>query len=422
VKSVVLGKLLIDGTGGDPLWDPVICVENERIVHITTIAEWAGSDQADQTVVDCREKAILPGLVDSHVHLCFSAGPDHQSVRETFVDEDRSGLLPFRAARNAQMALLGGVTTLRDAGGRGTVTLGLRQAVRDGIVVGPRILSCGMPITTSTGHLNFCGLRAESEAEIQSAVQLLCDSGVDSIKVMATGGVMTRESNPAASQYTSAQLGLLTREAHARGRGVEAHVLNTEALGDCIAAGVDLLAHCVWVDAAGNLDYRPEWVDAMVEQNIYVGMTASGIYRRLLPDPDDSPAERESKYDQLRAHPSYVPLRSMRQAGVKIMVHSDAGVRFTPFHTFAQSLQAMRIGLDLPPAEVIRSATQVPAEALGLSHEIGTLEPGKRADLIAVDMNPLEDITCVGQVDMVMRDGSVVAERGYLLHYRRSCN
>jgi imidazolonepropionase-like amidohydrolase len=272
----------------------------------------------------------------------------------------------------------------------------------------------GMPITITDGHLHYCGLVANTTDEVQKAVDMLCDKGVDWIKVMATGGRMTAESKPLASQYTEQQIIIIVQEAHRRGKKVEAHVLNTPSIKACVRAGVDHIAHCVWHDPKGEVLYTEEIVEEIIEKDIIVEMTASGYLRRLLPRTNDSAVECQAKLDELRTF--WEPMSKMWEAGVKILVHSDAGVRLTDFDTFNESLLLMSLALDLPPMDVILAATKTPAEALGILDEVGTIAPGMRADILAVEMNPLENITRLGEIAMVMKDGLVCSKNGNLVH------
>lgn len=413
VDRLVFGKLLIDGTGKEPIWNPAILIQNGRISSIQSRdkSELLKIDNVD--IVDYRDQAIIPGLIDPHVHLCLEPGPDHEWVREKLAEDDGRGLLQFRAIHNAQQALKGGITTLRDSGDKGLVTLALRDAIKEGVIIGPRVLASGMPITTTNGHMNFFGLVADNNDEIAAAVNMLCDKGVDWIKVALTGGNMTKESNGLGVQYHVDQLSTLVQEAHRRGRKVEAHILNTAGIEVGVKGGVDHIAHCTWRDMDGKVDYRDDLVEEIIRKGIVVEMTVSGFYRRWLPGSSDTTAEIQTKLEEMRSN--FEPIKRMRQAGVQIAAHSDAGVRLTEFNKLGQGLWLMLLALEAPPMDVILAATKIPAEALGLENEVGTIEVGKQADMVAVAMNPLEDLTRLSDIAMVMKGGEVVCEYGKLI-------
>lgn len=411
-SKVLLGKMLIDGIGPEPIWDPVLLIDGERIARVLSKKDAARFSHKGVEILDYSDKAILPGLIDSHVHLCFAPGPDHEWVRQTIVSDSEMDILPHRALRNMQRALKGGITTLRDSGDVRMGTLPLRDAIQRGILLGPRLIVSGMPITTTNGHLHYCGLSADTNLEIQAAVEMLCGRGVDWIKTIVSGGVMTRESNPLGLQYSSEQLTFLVEKARINGRKVEAHILNTAGIEAGIRAGVAHIAHCSWRDGNGQPDYRDDLVEEIIQKEIYVEMTVSGFYRRLLPKSDDLPEEIQKKLEEIRT--IYAPMKKMWNAGVKIILHSDAGVRLTEFDTFSQGLRLAALALDLPAMDIILAATRYPAEALGLDHEVGTIAVGKLADLIAVEMDPLVDIEKVGEIAMVMKGGKIVVSNGLI--------
>lgn len=411
-SKALFGKLLVDGVSREPIWDPVVIIEGDRISRILTRQEITTSSLQGLVILDFSDKAILPGLIDSHTHLCFTPGPDHEWVRQAVISEAENGLLPYRALSNSQQALRGGITTLRDSGDVRMVTLPLRDAIQRGLVPGPRLIVSGMPITTTNGHLHYCGLVADSEAEITAAVETLCDRGVDWVKAIVTGGVMTRESNSLGLQYSIEELTSLVDHARGRGRKVEAHILNTAAIEAGLRAGVAHIAHCTWRDGNGQPDYREDLVEEIIQKGICVEMTVSGFYRRLLPNPDDLPRDVQAKLEEIRAF--YAPMKRMWHAGAKVILHSDAGVRLTDFNTFSQGLRLAALALDLPPVDVILAATRYPAEALGLDNEVGTITAGMLADIIAVEMNPLEEIEKIGNIAMVMKGGKIVVSGGNL--------
>jgi imidazolonepropionase-like amidohydrolase len=409
MRTVILAGALIDGTGKPPVAGAAVVVEDGRIIAVHTGARW--KDTAADQVIDCTHLTLLPGFIDSHVHLTFNAGPDNDDVIRTLAAESDAALA-VRALANAQDALRAGVTTVRDCGGRGLVTLAVRDAIRSGLATGPRVLASGMPITTTRGHLHYCGLVADTTDQLRGAVRAMCDAGADFIKVCATGGMMTAESDPLRPQYGAEDLRLVVEESHGRSRPVAAHVLNAEAVRSCVAAGVDTIEHCLWLAPDGSTAFDPTVAQRMARERRYVGVTVSGVVRRMRPADGDPPEERAR--GQTAILERFSSERRMWAMGVRMMLHTDAGVRFTPFAEFGRALEVAVEVLDLAPLDVIGMVTRIPAEALGLAGEIGTIEVGKRADLVAIEGDPARDVTAAARVRYVWRDGRMVARDGWL--------
>ena len=399
MRTVILTGTLIDGTAREPVRGAAVVVERGHIASVETGPGW--KDVRGDRTADCTQLTLLPGFIDAHVHLTFNAGPDSDDVIRTLVSES-DAMLAVRAAANAQDALSAGVTTVRDCGGRGLVTLAVRDAVRQGMITGPRILASGMPITTTAGHLHYCGLTADSAVELRKAVRSMCLAGADFIKIVATGGMMTGGSNPLRPQYTRDELTAAAAEAHRLGRPIAAHVLNAEAIRSCLAAAVDTIEHCLWLAPDGTVAYDANAVDELVRTRCCVGVTVSGLLRGLLPDGDDDPGERERRRVALRER--FAPERRMKAAGVHLVLHTDAGVRLTPFAAFSRGLEVAVAAIDLTPREAIQMVTRLPAEGVGLA-DLGTVEPGKRADLVAVDGDPAASVADLARVRHVWRDG-----------------
>jgi imidazolonepropionase-like amidohydrolase len=406
--TMILAGAAIDGTGRAPLRKATIGIQRGRIT-------WVGRAPGGITpaeVVDCRGWTLLPGFVDAHVHLCFSAGPDNETVIGTMQGED-DAQLALRALANAQDALRAGVTTLRDCGGRGLVTLRVRDAVAAGRVAGPRILASGMPITTTMGHCWYCGLVADGAAAARRAAETMCDAGVDFVKVMGSGGMMTATSDPLKPQYDLVAMRGIVDVAHSRGRAVASHVLNTEAIRHAVKAGVDTLEHCLFQTPNGTIEPDGRLIQEILRQRIYVGSTMAGVVRSKLPAPGDAPETLAEKRAWLQER--FAGERVMRAAGVSVLIHTDAGVRMTPFREFAQALVCGVEALGVTPVEAIQAATQIPALAIGLGDEVGTIEVGQRADLVAVDGDPSVDVAATSRVRRVWRDGRLVVSDGQVV-------
>jgi imidazolonepropionase-like amidohydrolase len=397
--------MLLDGTDKPPLPDGALLVEDATIVAVGPFSTVRAGRQPSSEVqeIDLRPRTVLPGLIDCHVHLI--GGPEPRTLWNSQYDEDAR--LAIRACANAQSALSAGLTTLRDCGARGTVVLSLTKAIADGIVPGPRILNAGAPITTTGGHCYFMGGEAEGIESLQRAVRERHKAGVDFIKVMTTGGGLTPGSNKGAAQYGQAELDAVADDAHRLRYRIAGHAHGTEGIRRAVAAGFDTIEHCSWLAAeeGKGRDYLPALAEEMVRRGIYVCRTMAGPERLSLEE-----ATPEHPF-----WPDYEAFRRMVQAGVKVIAGTDAGVDKTPFSGYAYTLETMAGLGEMMPEAVLASATRVAAQALGLEDEIGTLEVGKRADAIAVTGNPLEDIRVLRQVDVVMRDGRIVARGGQII-------
>ena len=258
-----------------------------------------------------------------------------------------------------------------------------------------------MPITTTTGHCHWLGLKADGHEAACRAAERMLAAGADFLKVMATGGNMTPSSNPMRPQYDPETLRAIADMGRSAGKHTAAHVLSRSALPHAIAARVRTIEHCDWRVEEDRYEFEPELARRMIDQEQYAGLTMSGLARRaFVPEV----AKIASAGPVRRLDARFAAERRLIDFGVKYTLHSDAGVRLTPIDRFDLGLQAAVRELKLTPAETLRAATGSAAEALGLEDR-GTLTPGRRADLLVVEGNPLEDIACIGRVRAVMKAG-----------------
>jgi imidazolonepropionase-like amidohydrolase len=382
-----------DGTGSSIILQPVIQVDGERIGRIGQgpVAPGAG------TRFDFPGCTILPGLIDTHVHLIFSAAATNEAIIEQVQRESDEQLLE-RALANARAALRAGITTVRDCGGKGCITQQVRDLIRRGQAPGPDVLACGMPITTRTGHCHWLGLTADDRAEVHGAAERMLNEGADFLKVMATGGNMTASSNPMRAQYDPETLKLIADLGRAHHKPSAAHVLSRSALPGAVAANFRTIEHCDWRVEEYRYEFDAELGRRMLDQGQYVGLTMSGTARRaFLPEIAASKAGPVLRLDM-----RFACEREMIDFGVPYTLHSDAGVRLTPIDRFALGLRAAVIELRLTPQEALLAVTRTAAAALQLEDR-GTLVPGKRADLVVVRGNPLEDLARLEDVQAVMK-------------------
>ncbi|MEU9160420.1 amidohydrolase family protein [Streptomyces sp. NPDC048424] len=332
---------------------------------------------------------VLPGLIDAHVHLAFDAGPDPVAgLRET----DDAELILGMADRAARL-LGSGVTTVRDLGDRGALAVRLRAEISGGLRPGPRILAACTPLTGQRGHCWFLGGEVHGADGIRAAVRRNAELGADVIKVMATGGGITKDGPPSwQAQFTPEEMRLVVAEASAAGLAVAAHAHGTEGIAAAVAAGVATIEHCTWMGRDG-FDVREELVAAIVARGIRVCPAASpdwrGFARRFGPE---------------RAEEMFDRLRWMRERGVRFIAGTDAGVPRAVFDDFVSSLEFFE-HIGFTPAEVVDLATTETAQALGLAEDTGLLRPGYRADLLVVDGNPLEDLQALRAVRLVVSAG-----------------
>lgn len=406
--SILLARVLIDGTGAAPRERQALVLEDGRIRQVLPQGDLTRTMRQDAVLTDLGDATVLPGLIDTHVHLTFNAAANHEIVRRA-VTEESDARLALRALANARAHLASGVTTVRDVGGRGFVTLAVRDAVRDGLVSGPRMRVSGPAISTTRGHLNYLGAIANGEAELRQRATEVLDAGADFVKLCATGGIMTAESDPMGSQYTTEALRAAVEVAESRDTLVAAHVLASEGLVRCVEAGVRSIEHCLWQDEPGIFRFDPEVAARMRERGIFAGLTFAGISQaRYREHALGRAPQEEMGVWRARLENRYAAEREMVASGVRYVLHSDAGVRETPFGDFWLVLATACFELRLSPLEAIRAATSSAAELMGLSDEVGTLGPGKRADLLVVDGNPAEQIEALATPRLVLMDGGVV--------------
>lgn len=330
---------------------------------------------------------ILPGLIDSHVHLAFDSGPDPASA---VANADPAALLLEMAGR-AQQLLHAGVTTARDLGDRGALTVVLREAIARGTFAGPKILAATTPLTSPGGHCGFLGGEVSTNSDIRQQITCNAKAGANLIKVMASGGALT-PGGPRMweAQFTAGQLRLIVRHAAEHGLSVAAHAHGTHTIADCVRAGVRTIEHCSWRTDSG-LRYDDDIAHQIATHHIAVCRCVSGDWRLFLKQlGPNAPALLDS-------------IQRMRQAGVRFIAGTDAGVPGARFDDYVGMLEFFR-EIGFTNVEIINMATVTAAHALGL-RTTGTLTPGDRADLLIVNGDPLADLNALRDICLVLAGG-----------------
>jgi imidazolonepropionase-like amidohydrolase len=384
--------------------DAVVVIEDARIAAVGPAARV--QLPAGLKVVDVGDRTIIPGLIDAHVHMLSTGSAI--SGQESRAMTDHQVLLV--GARNAQLALQSGLTTVRDCGDRRYLSLVLRDFINEGRIAGPRLVCSGPVLTSTAGHLWWDGIECDTVDELRRGVRTLVKHGVDCIKLMGTGGNATPGSNPEASQYEAAGFMAVAEDAHRMGKRVAVHVHGVEGTRMAVDAGIDTLEH-VPFRANGGIAYDERLVDDIVRKGLIVSLAMPATWYRL----------RAQDMREARMHPGhlwearYQTIRRMHTAGVKLVVSSDTGSTGTRIDELALLMEFLVKRVQIPAAVVLRGATGLAAEAVGMADDIGTLTPGKLADFVVVDGDPLTDISAMQHLHFVVKGGEALVRDGGML-------
>jgi imidazolonepropionase-like amidohydrolase len=373
-----------------------LLVEGEKIVKV---AEGNVNIPKDAQKIPLEGQMLLPGFIDSHVHICFDCSPDPMASAAS----ESPTVTALKAANSARQTLLAGVTTIRDMGGKDGIDLGLRQAINSGLIPGPRMLASGKLICMTGGHGWQVGLEVNGVDEVRKAAREQIKAGVDIVKLMATGGVLTPAVEPGSEQLTEAELKAGVEEAHKAGRKTATHAMGTKGILNALRAGIDSIEHGVYLDK--------EAVSLMIERDVPLIPTLSALFNIESKGIEAGiPAFAVEK--TLKVKPSHLEsIRMAREAGVSIAMGTDAG---TPFNVHGDNLGELKFLVDcgFKPMEAIEAGTRIAAQVLGMEKELGTIEEGKLADLVLIEGDPLEDIEILCKrelIRLVMQDGKHIS-------------
>jgi imidazolonepropionase-like amidohydrolase len=398
-RIVFTGAQVFDGTGADP-YRADVAVEDERIVAV-------GPELDGDGAVEVTGKTLLPGFFDAHTHVTLSHADVWRLVQRPFSYQF------YEAAQNLQRTLAIGITSVRDAGG---ADLGIQQAVKDGLIAGPRTQLSLTMLSQTGGHgddwmpsgafLEFfaphpgrpSGL-VDGPDEMRRKVRELVRAGADVIKVATSGGVLSTRDDPRHAHFRPAELEVLVEEATAAGIFVMAHAQGADGIKNAVRAGIRSIEHGIFLDDEG--------IELMLQRGTWLVPTLvapQGVIAAVEAGAQLPPAVVEKAFAVVDIHKA--AFARAVEAGVRVAMGTDSGV--TPHGQNLRELELMAAG-GMSPAAVLEATTRSAAELMGLEHDLGTIEPGKLADLVVVDGDPYAFAHLDERVEGVWQAGRQVA-------------
>ena len=402
-KTYIWCGTLIDGVSIEPKTNMTIVIEKNKIIAVEN--GFSKPATGDKTI-DLKTKTVTPGWIDMHVH--FESETKKGAVADRFIDNPAD--VAFSSIKYANVTLMAGFTTVRDLGGSG-VNISLRNAINKGLVTGPRIFTAGKSIATTGGHADPTnGYRKDlmgdpgpkegvinGPEEAYHAVRQRYKEGSDLIKITATGGVLSQAKDGANAQFTEEEVRAIVTAAKDYGFKVAAHAHGAEGIKRAIRGGVNSIEHGTFMDDEG-IELMKQYGTYLVP-TITAGKSTADSAKIPGYYTDIVTPKALATGPQIQA-----TFAKAYKAGVKIAFGTDAGV-------FKHGLNWLEFGYmieaGMPPMEAIKAATINAADLLGMKNQLGSIEPGKFADVIAVDGDPLKDPKVFGKVIFVMKDGVV---------------
>jgi len=405
-KKLIKAGRIINTNGAKPLEDGVILVNGKKIDYMGAESEIS---EIPSTIIDLSEYTVLPGLIDCHLHTSFNGEPNYYDV----VLKQSAPYRTLTSLRNVQSDLDAGFTTIRVMGEKSHLDIALKNAINEGIVAGPRIVAAGQNITVTGGHADLWlapdieykqglgGVIVDGPEEFRKAARIQLKYGADLIKLVVTGGIMSSGGDPGMPYHSSEEIKAAVEEAHRLGKKVAAHCHGATGARISVEQGVDTIEHGTY------LIKEPDVIDLMAEKNAFLVPTlkATILHKEEV---DSLPDFYVKKTKEAQGY----AIKSVKYAlkkGVRIAAGTDAGSPGNKHGENAQELELL-VRAGMSEMQAILAATKVASECVGLENEIGTLEKGKYADIIAVKGDPLSDISTLMNVKFVMKEGKIYKE------------
>ncbi len=403
MKQVLKCQSLFIPETGTVEKDMSIVVDGNKIEKVVKTKD---CHEEGAQVIDLRDRFVMPGMIDSHVHTVMNGGMHYEEIYGMTL-----GDLAFRSQTSAEADLMAGFTTLRDEGSIGFVDVALKRAINEGRVAGPRLFVSGIPVSATGGHFDtrfspyvksMWGLDSctvDGAAECKKAVRYNFKYGADQIKVMATGGVMSSGDSPEGTEFTEEEMRAVIETVKTHKRISSAHAHGANGIKMAVRCGITTIEHGMLMDE--------ECEDLMAEHGIYLNPTI--IAGQSIIDIGTKGGLTEEMVEQskqcLARYAGH--LAACRKKGVKVVFGTDAGTPGNYHGKQAKEFQLMHDLGGFTPTELLLAATKVPAEMMGKTGEIGSMAKGAYADIIALKESPYDTLKAFQEVEFVMKDGKV---------------
>ncbi len=389
---------VIDAVG--PAFHGHVVTEGARIVEVGP-GEAPPARPGEETV-DLGGRSLLPGLIDCHVHLTMEATAAPTLYRGA--NDHLVGMM--RAARNALRTLHGGITTVRDCGTPAGIDFALRQAAAEGLAITPRLVLSGQALCMTGGHgRQLLGMEVDGDDAMRKAARPQIKAGADNVKVIATGGILTPGASIGSPQLSVEEMRAAVDEAHNAGKTSAAHAHGTQGIKNAVRAGIDSVEHGYFIDQEG--------IELMLDRGTFLVATSAAV-RNVVSHGLEAGISGDSFAKASSAIDAHVAgFRKAHAAGVRMAMGTDSGVPFTRHGRNLEELVHL-VEMGMTPMEAIQTATIQSAALLALADRIGSIEPGKLADLVVVDGDPLADIRLLADAErirQVVLNGRTVVDR-----------
>ncbi len=390
MRLAIRAGTLYDGTSAPPRSNVTIVVDGGRIASIE-----GGSVDVDRTI---EARCVVPGLINCHAHLEMNGQPDTQTFYLIRNAQERT----LDAAANARRSLEAGVTTVRDLGGTEGNAIAVRDAIAAGDHTGPSIVAAGRALCMTGGHGSFVGRETDGPWDARKAVREQRKAGATCIKLIATGGVLTKGAVPGQDQLTEEEMRAAVDEARAHGLRVAAHAIGTSGIKNALRAGVTSVEHGHLLD--------DEAIELFKTRGAYLVPTLAAVWRIYEniaggAQPDYVVRKATELFQQAGDN-----IRKAYRAGVTIAGGSDAGTPYNKHEDYAYEVELMSTVLGMTPQDALTAATSTAADLIGV--DAGVLAPGRPADVLVLDADAGADVRALREPRVVVKAGRIAHERG----------